>query len=55
LIGDADTLREALISIIQPWVRRDADAARSWAASTDDETRRRIDAELALAGRDAPQ
>jgi hypothetical protein len=55
LIGDAGTLREALISILQPWVHLDADAARSWAASTDGETRRRIDAELALDARDASQ
>lgn len=48
LLDDAAARRDALASVVGPWIRRDADAARSWAASTDDETRRRIETELSI-------
>ena len=46
LLSDDDARREAYASIIRPWIERDAESARSWIASADAPTRRRLDAEL---------
>jgi hypothetical protein len=50
---DEAVRRDALASIIRPWMDRDAEAVRSWAATLDPETRRRVDAEIAIQSRDA--
>jgi hypothetical protein len=48
MLSDQEARREAYASIIRQWVARDPERAREWAASTDVETRRRVDAELAI-------
>ena len=54
LLSDDDARRDAYASLILPWVERDADSARSWIASADAQTRRRLEAELALRVQDGP-
>jgi hypothetical protein len=48
MITDETARHDAYASIIGLWVARDPDGARLWAASADVETRRRVDAELAI-------
>jgi len=48
LLSDETARDAAYASIIGPWVARDPEGARRWAAYTDVDTRRRVDAELAI-------
>jgi hypothetical protein len=48
LLGDENARRDAYASIIRPWAERDAESARAWIASTDAQSRRRVEAELAI-------
>jgi hypothetical protein len=54
MLSDDAARRDAYASIVGLWVARDPDGARRWAAYADLETRRRVDAEIAIAQRDAP-
>jgi hypothetical protein len=48
MLGDETARHDAYASIIRVWVARDPDGARQWAAYAEGETRRRVEAELAL-------
>ncbi|HET9861925.1 MAG TPA: hypothetical protein VFP37_00665 [Steroidobacteraceae bacterium] len=54
LITSELTRREAIASVIQPWMSLDPDAVRAWAASADLATHRRADREIALAALATP-
>jgi len=51
MLADEGLRREAYASTIRLWALSDPEAAHAWTDSADGETRRRIDAELAIADR----
>jgi len=52
MLGPGDARDDAYASIVGPWMNRDPEAARAWAAATDERARHRLDKELVIAGRD---
>jgi hypothetical protein len=52
MISDESARHRAYASIIRPWFARDPDGARRWATYMDAETRRVVEAELAIAETD---